>query len=162
RRRGVAGTESGDQVGVRVAVGHRGPRRSLPARLDCTPHTDRTEGPTADPRAGKPDGTRPAPPRTDILFPKPSPCPSRRCHVFSITRWKKHLLTSPRPARPADHRDARAVRFGVERLEDRLAPAIIVVSDLLDAAPLHPGTNDPTDINNQISLRSAIAAANAD
>jgi len=59
-------------------------------------------------------------------------------------------------------RHPRSFRPRVELLEDRLAPAGFVVTDPLDAAQLNAGTNDPTDSNGIISLRSAIAAANVD
>jgi hypothetical protein len=53
-------------------------------------------------------------------------------------------------------------RLYLEHLEDRMLPSVFLVTDTLDAAQLNPGTNNALDVNSQISLRSAIAAANVD
>ena len=50
----------------------------------------------------------------------------------------------------------------VEQLEDRLVPTTFVVTDPLDSLQATSGTDDPTDANGLISLRSAIDAANVD
>src|SRR5690242_17252148 len=50
----------------------------------------------------------------------------------------------------------------LEVLEDRLAPANLVVVDLQDAVQLNAGTNSALDTNGLVSLRSAVAAANVD
>ncbi len=75
--------------------------------------------------------------------------------MFPLERRLRRIQRMrPRPLRKA--------RLSLEWLEDRITPAGITVSDPLDAAQLNVGTNDPTDVNGQISLRSAIAAANVD
>ena len=71
--------------------------------------------------------------------------------VISSGKGRSKPRPGPRTAKPC-----------VEILEDRLAPAGFIVNDVLDAAQLNPGTNNPADVNNLISLRSAIAAANLD
>jgi predicted outer membrane repeat protein len=50
----------------------------------------------------------------------------------------------------------------LEPLEDRWNPSSFTVNDPLDLGQLNSGTNDPTDLNGTVSLRSAIAAANVD
>src|ERR1043165_9106732 len=67
---------------------------------------------------------------------------------------------------PHNHRLSRVrgkiYRPALERLEDRLAPANLLVTNIQDVAPLNPGTNDPHDQSGLVSVRSAIAAANVD
>ncbi len=87
-------------------------------------------------------------------------------HTFSAHRrlWRVFLdrLFPFRTRRQPRRQPITRARPFVEPLEDRLAPATFSVSDLLDAAPLNAGTNNPQDVNGAISLRSAIAAANVD
>ena len=68
-------------------------------------------------------------------------------------------------ARQREHRSCgsrRAFQPRLEAFEERWMPAAFVVTDPVDSAQVNVGTNNPTDANGLISLRSAVAAAEAD
>ncbi|HLN31276.1 MAG TPA: DUF4214 domain-containing protein [Gemmataceae bacterium] len=85
-------------------------------------------------------------------------------HALRTGNVRPELTPDIRISRIRQRRSSTRVRprLQIETLEDRFLPSTFVVTDSLDAAPLNPGTDNPMDVNNQISLRSAIAAANVD
>ena len=50
----------------------------------------------------------------------------------------------------------------LEAFEERWMPSAFVVTDAVDSAQVHVGTNNPADNNGLVSLRSAVAAAEVD